>query len=111
MTSAAPMPCSAIILRAAGSAIAAAPPAGGVGFAGDGGGAAGCAAAEGATVAAAVVSITATTSWPMTVAPSLLRISVSTPESGAGNSSTTLSVSTSIRFSSRLTASPTRLCQ
>src|SRR5690349_9014724 len=34
----------------------------------------------------------------------------STPSAGAGSSSTTLSVSMSIRFSSRLTASPCFLC-
>src|SRR6266851_4234061 len=36
---------------------------------------------------------------------------VAATAAGAGNSSTTLSVSTSIRFSSRLTASPAFLCQ
>ena len=56
--------------------------------------------------ALASVSITAMTSCAVTVAPSALRISVSTPAAGAGSSSTTLSVSMSIRFSSRLTASP-----
>jgi hypothetical protein len=50
------------------------------------------------------------TSPATTVAPSSLRISVITPADGAGSSSTTLSVSMSIRFSSRLTASPTFLC-
>src|SRR5436190_12821083 len=57
------------------------------------------------------VSITAMTSDAITVAPSGLRISSSTPALGAGSSSTTLSVSMSIRFSSRLTDCPTCLCQ
>src|SRR5439155_17984478 len=59
----------------------------------------------------ASVSMTAMTSCAPTVAPSDLRISVTIPEAGAGNSSTILSVSTSTRFSSRLTASPAFLCQ
>jgi hypothetical protein len=57
------------------------------------------------------VSITAITSLDVTVDPSGLVISASTPSEGAGSSSTTLSVSTSIRFSSRATASPGFLCQ
>ena len=42
---------------------------------------------------------------------SFLTIFTSTPSAGAGSSSTTLSVSMSIRFSSRLTVSPSFLCQ
>src|SRR5207244_8829611 len=68
-------------------------------------------AGAGAAATFAPVSITAMISCALTVEPSGRRISVITPESGAGNSSTTLSVSTSIRFSSRLTASPAFLCQ
>ncbi len=57
-------------------------------------------------VAVAVVSITASTSPLVTLSPSFLTIFTSTPSLGAGVSSTTLSVSMSTRFSSRLTASP-----
>src|SRR4029453_9573785 len=57
------------------------------------------------------VSMTAMTSFDVTVEPSGRVISTSTPSPGDGNSSTTLSVSTSIRFSSRLTGSPAFLCQ
>src|SRR5690606_27943016 len=46
-----------------------------------------------------------------TVAPACTFISFSTPATGAGTSSTTLSVSRSARFSSRATASPGSLCQ
>src|SRR5881396_3311584 len=56
------------------------------------------------------VSIVAMTSPALTVPPSPLMIFASTPSAGAGSSRTTLSVSMSIRFSSRLTASPTFLC-
>ncbi len=124
-TSAAPRFCSAIILRAAGStapgaavdfAAADAFPGAGAGFAVEV--AAGAAVGAGVApatpawaVACAPVSSTAMTSCAVTVEPSPRRISVSTPESGAGNSSTTLSVSMSTRFSSRLTASPAFLCQ
>jgi hypothetical protein len=100
-------------LRAAGNAVA---------VAGEGAAAtaaAGLAAATGAAVAVvaaaavafASVSITAITSRLCTVAPLGATISTSTPAAGAGSSSTTLSVSTSIRFSSRPTASPGCLCQ
>src|SRR5260221_104695 len=41
----------------------------------------------------------------------VVRMPTSTPSTGAGSSSTTLSVSMSIRFSSRFTASPCFLCQ
>src|SRR6266545_1065535 len=105
--------CSAISLRAAGNAPAAA-----CGVAVTAGAEAASCAAAGAVTAAspgaapfASVSMTAMTSCALTVAPSDLRISVTIPEPGAGNSSTTLSVSTSTRFSSRLTASPAFLCQ
>src|SRR5208282_473423 len=77
--------------------------------AGAGGGTTAAGAAAAAPCAAG--SITAMTSCATTVAPSGLLISVRTPAAGAGSSSTTLSVSTSTRFSSRLTASPTFLCQ
>ncbi len=60
---------------------------------------------------AASVSICAMTSLLATVLPSPLTIFTSTPDSGAGVSSTTLSVSMSTRFSSRLTYSPAFLCQ
>ena len=105
------MPCSAIILRAAGSAVtrggrrgrcARRPPGfGSVAF--------GAAAAVAAPLAS--VSMTAITSFDVTVAPSGFTSSTSTPSPGAGSSSTTLSVSTSIRFSSRATDSPAFLCQ
>src|SRR5690606_8402912 len=68
------------------------------------------AAAFGAS-ATAPSSITAMTCWLVTVAPVLNLISFSTPSTGEGTSSTTLSVSRSSRFSSRLTASPAFLCQ
>src|SRR5690606_19884447 len=42
--------------------------------------------------------------------PSSFRTCASKPATGAGNSSTTLSVSMSMRFSSRATASPAFLC-
>ncbi|SHS25933.1 Uncharacterised protein [Mycobacteroides abscessus subsp. abscessus] len=48
----------------------------------------------------------AMTSPEVTVLPSPLTISDSTPEDGAGTSSTTLSVSISIRISSASTAAP-----
>ena len=57
-------------------------------------------------VAFASVSITAMTSPLVTLSPSFLTIFANTPSTGAGSSSTTLSVSTSMRFSSRFTASP-----
>src|SRR5215470_3059805 len=53
----------------------------------------------------------AITSPAFTVPPSPFTIFDSTPSAGAGSSSTTLSVSMSIRFSSRLTASPSFLRQ
>ena len=70
------------------------------------------AVAAGAPAAAglASVSMVAMISLATTVLPSPLTILTSTPESGAGVSSTTLSVSMSTRFSSRLTNSPTFLC-
>src|SRR5690606_14452067 len=55
--------------------------------------------------ATAPSSITAITCWLVTVAPSSNLISLSTPSTVDGTSSTTLSVSRSTRFSSRLTAS------
>src|SRR5512146_896330 len=69
-----------------------------------------------ATVAAtgratAAVSIWAMTSPLVTFVPSALMIFARTPLSTAGSSSTTLSVSMSIRFSPSATASPTFLCQ
>ena len=56
--------------------------------------------------APAPLSILASTSWLRAVSPVCFRISASTPASGAGTSSTTLSVSSSIRISSFSTASP-----
>jgi hypothetical protein len=51
-------------------------------------------------------------SWSLvTVVPAGTFTSFSTPATGAGTSSTTLSVSRSARFSSRATASPGFLCQ
>ena len=69
-------------------------------------------AAVGAVVAVAVasVSIRAINSPATTLLPSPLTISINTPCAGAGSSNTTLSVSISIRFSSRAMASPTFLC-
>ena len=71
------------------------------------------AGAAAATPSAALpsVSMVAMISLLTTVPPSPLTILVRTPDSGAGSSSTTLSVSMSIRFSSRLTNSPCFLCQ
>ena len=84
----------------------------GITAAGFGAGAAAFAgAAAGAATAFPSVSIVAITSPAFTVPPSPLTIFASTPSAGAGSSSTTLSVSMSIRFSSRFTASPTFLCQ
>src|SRR5690606_10331579 len=60
---------------------------------------------------AAPSSMIASTCWLVTVSPSLNLISLSTPSTGEGTSSTTLSVSRSTRFSSRVTASPAFLCQ
>src|SRR3954468_10654205 len=88
---------------------------------------AGCAAAAGSSLEAAGAaaagvrattsagafasgSIVAMNSLLVTVPPSPLITLLSTPDAGAGNSSTTLSVSMSIRFSSRLTNSPAFLC-
>ena len=70
-------------------------------------------AADGLAGAAATApsSITASSSWLVTVSPDWRRISLITPSTGEGTSSTTLSVSRSTRFSSRLTASPAFLCQ
>src|SRR5438477_5215707 len=103
-------PFSSASLRAEGMAGAAI----GAGFAaGAGAGAAfACTCTAGAAaLALPSVSIVAMTSPAFTVPPSPLMIFASTPSAGAGSSSTTLSVSMSIRFSSRLTASPTFLCQ
>ena len=109
LTLAALTPCSAIIFAAEGIAIDV--PAGGGALAGAGVGAAACGLIAGPLApAVAAVSMRAMTSPDTTVPPSPLRISTSTPSAAAGNSSTTLSVSTSIRFSSRVTASPTFLC-
>ncbi len=73
-------------------------------------GAAGFAGTAADAAAFPSVSRVAMTSPALTVPPSDLTIFVSTPSAGAGSSSTTLSVSMSIKFSSRLTASPTFLC-
>src|SRR5258708_1359372 len=58
----------------------------------------------------ASVSMVAITSLLATVPPSPLMTLLNSPDAGAGSSSTTLSVSMSIRFSSRLTNSPCFLC-
>ncbi|TLD47709.1 MAG: hypothetical protein FAZ92_00005 [Accumulibacter sp.] len=106
-------PFSSRILRAAGNATPAAP-ATGAGLAsaraGAAAAAAGGAAAAATVPACAAVSMRAITSPATTVSPSPLTISTNTPLSGAGSSRTTLSVSMSIRFSSRATASPAFLC-
>src|SRR5690606_3500563 len=65
----------------------------------------------GAAAATAPSSMIASTCWLVTVSPSENLISFSTPSTGEGTSSTTLSVSRSTRFSSRLTGSPAFLCQ
>jgi hypothetical protein len=57
------------------------------------------------------VSIWAMTSPEPTESRAFFRILTSTPSAGDGSSSTTLSVSMSIRFSSRETFSPSFLCQ
>src|SRR3989339_1453049 len=61
--------------------------------------------------AAAPASTIARTCSLVPVAPVSNLISLGTPSTGEGTSSTTLSVSRSTRFSSRLTASPAFLCQ
>ncbi len=93
-------------LAVAGAPLCAATETAGAGAAAAAGAAAGAALAP----ATASVSIMAMISPATTVAPSLLRICVITPAAGAGSSRTTLSVSMSIRFSSRATGSPTFLC-
>src|SRR6185312_3564109 len=107
------MPFSAAILAAEGEAAGAAgalpAAAGASGWAPTFVGA--TAACAGAAVAFPSVSITAITSPLVTESPSFLMIFASTPSEGAGSSRTTLSVSTSIRFSSRATASPAFLRQ
>src|SRR6266852_5580883 len=104
------MPFSSASFRADGMAGAAL----GAGLgAGAGAGAAfacACTAAGAAALAFPSVSRVAMTSSAFTVLPSPLMMLASTPSAGAGSSSTTLSVSMSIKFSSRLTASPTFLC-
>src|SRR6266581_4127843 len=99
------MPFSSESFRAEGMAGAA--DATGAGFAA---GAAGFTGTAAEAAAFPSVSIVAMTSPALTVPPSPLMILASTPSAGAGSSRTTLSVSMSIRFSSRLTASPTFLC-
>jgi hypothetical protein len=108
-TSAAATPFSSRILRAAGSATPEAAAdvdtAAASGFP-----AATLTAGAAMAPACAAVSMRAITSPATTVSPSPLTISTNTPLSGAGSSRTTLSVSMSIRFSSRATASPAFLC-
>src|SRR6266850_7067464 len=121
-----PLPLICAVSRSLSAAIflAEGMTAGGSAFADATGAAAGFSGALTADAAAAVVadapapatalpsvSIVAMTSSLTTVLPSPLMTLESTPESGAGSSSTTLSVSISIRFSSRLTSSPCFLCQ
>jgi hypothetical protein len=72
-----------------------------------GGGALVLAAAGGAAVAASPSPMTPTTVLIGTVAPGSTRISLSTPEAGAGISASTLSVEISKSGSSRWTRSPT----
>src|SRR5712692_7928843 len=104
------MPFSAAIFAADGeAAFAAAGAAAGAPWAPAFAGVTACFSAAGAgtlAVTFASVSIVAMTSPLVTLSPSLLTIFASTPSAGAGSSSTTLSVSTSMRFSSRFTASP-----
>src|SRR5215470_13278552 len=109
-------PCSSTSFRAAGISRASLRAASGAGG-GVGGTAAGSDRAAGgggggaaAAVPFASVSIVPITSPETTVPPSPLATFTRTPSAGAGSSRTTLSVSMSIRFSSRLTASPSRLC-
>jgi hypothetical protein len=68
---------------------------------------AGVAAADGAALATSPSPMMATTVLMGTVAPGSTRISLSTPEAGAGISASTLSVEISKRGSSRWTRSPT----
>jgi hypothetical protein len=65
------------------------------------------AAADGAALATSPSPMMATTVLMGTVAPGSTRISLSTPEAGAGISASTLSVEISKRGSSRWTRSPT----
>src|SRR5688572_392088 len=81
------------------------------GAAAAGAAAAGAAAAGAGAAATAPSSMIATICWLVTVSPSLNLISLITPSTGEGTSSTTLSVSRSSRFSSRRTLSPAFLCQ
>ena len=107
------MAFSASILAAAGIATSPLVAAGAVGVPAPAVGAFGVATLEigiGLTIAEASVSMMAITSPATTVVPSPLMIWMITPAAGAGSSSTTLSVSMSIMFSSRATGSPTFLC-
>ena len=109
VTCPAAMPLSAIIFAAAGIVtVLIAPPSGAAGAApGLAGTAAGCGAGAGVVaVPLPSVSSRAISSPATTVLPSPRTISAITPAAGAGTSSTTLSVSTSIRISSIATASP-----
>src|SRR6185436_4919024 len=99
---------SAAIRCAAGMIAGAAPRLAGAGA--DVAAGAGAAAGAAAVAVFASVSMVAIISLPTTVPPSPFMILTSTPESGAGVSRTTLSVSMSTRFSSRLTKSPTLRC-
>ena len=99
-------PCSSTRRRTAG--LRRSPPAAAadraVGAAGSSGGSG--TSPSGPAGAPAPGSIRASTSWLSTVSPVCFRISASTPDSGAGTSSTTLSVSSSMRISSLSTVSP-----
>src|SRR5438067_2014603 len=114
---AAVMLLSARILAADGMAMSDLAPAAAAAGAAAGAGAAGAAAAGAVLTwpvlapAEASVSMIAMVSPATTVLPSFLMIWTITPADGAGSSRTTLSVSMSIMFSSRATASPTFLCQ
>ena len=101
------MPLSAMSLAAAGMATPAMEPALGAGAAAAGEAAAGAAAGAGpAAMPTPAGSMRAISCSAITVAPSATRISASMPADGAGTSSTTLSVSISIRISSAATMSP-----
>src|SRR5450830_777928 len=110
-TSVADIEFSASILAAAGMAMSPLPAGDAVSAVGTGAfGVATDLTSSGLTWAEASVSMMAMTSPATTVEPSPLMIWTMVPAAGAGSSRTTLSVSISIRFSSRATGSPTFLC-
>src|SRR6188768_551324 len=106
------VPVSAAARRAAGPLLAEDAGAAGAASGFAGAGAAAAFAAAGAGAAATAPASMMASSWSLvTVVPAATLISFSMPATGAGTSSTTLSVSRSARFSSRATASPAFLCQ